>query len=84
VFEDLEDAPDLDELELLTRSGAYRAIAKRQEFIIGQKLAELVQDNDASATAKIRGFIEGVRACGRLPALIKTEIQERRLRGRKH
>ena len=53
---DHDDGPGLDDLELLLRSAVYRAIAKRQEFIVGQKLTELVQDADAVATAKVRGY----------------------------
>lgn len=78
-----DDAPELDEIELLIRSSAYKAIARKQEIIVGQKLAELVQDLEAGPTAKVRGYIEGVRACMRLPEQLKGEIQERRKLARK-
>ena len=73
---------DLDELGSCTRSAAYRVIAARYEFMVGQKLDELLQPAGPEKTAQIRGFIEGVKACQRIPEILRLEI-EGRLKGRR-
>lgn len=72
------DRIDLDELGGCVRSAAFRAIAARYEFMVGQKLEELLQPSTPEKTAQIRGFIEGVKACQRIPDLLRGEIEKRR------
>jgi hypothetical protein len=79
----MRDAVDAEQLEELVRSAAYAAIARRYRKMYEGKLRDLTKPVDALATAELRGFLAGIEACERVPAILKAEIAAERKKGRR-
>ncbi len=69
---------DPDEIESGLRSTFYREIAARYDAMLKSKIEAVLLPKNAEDTAYIRGFVEGVRACQRLPEVFRNEIEARR------
>ncbi len=72
------DAIDAEHLDQVAQSAGYAAIARRMRLMYDTKLRELTRPLDAIETAAARGFLDGVAACERVPAILKAEMAAER------
>lgn len=71
------DGIDIDDIEQTTSSRGWQLIRQRIERTLAGKRAELEHDADSVATAKLRGFIEGLGLAMKVPAILVKEAQEK-------
>lgn len=69
------DAIDIEQLDDAVRSAGYALIAERYARMIEAKVREIVQPLDPIKTAEVRGYLQGVQACQRVPHDLKKEVE---------
>jgi hypothetical protein len=66
-----------DEITMGVRSAFYRVVSARQDVMVQQQTAQLLQSQAPDKTEYLRGYIAGVMACQRIPATLRAEIEKR-------
>jgi len=73
----VEDAIDSEHLVQVMQSRGYAFISQRMSEMRDQKLRELVQPSGPERTAELRGWIQAIETCLRVPEILKAEFKEK-------
>lgn len=71
-----------DEITIGVRSAFYRVVNARQDVMVKQQTDQLLQKQTPEDTAFLRGYIAGVLACQRIPAMLRAEFEKKRGKNR--
>ena len=70
------DRVDVDHVDQTVRSRGWQLIRQRIERTLEQKRVELEHDAGEVATAKLRGFIEGMKLALEIPKMLMQDGKE--------
>ena len=71
------DSIDREQLDDTVRSAGYALIRERIQAMWASKMRELLGPLDLAATAEVRGFLKGIEAVQRVPAILRAEMKRK-------